>query len=203
MQKSIVLIVICLIVLIPGQALLGSDKDTKSLTGNVNLFLGEKFLEKDNWEPLEKQFEGGILIDVKHNRFPIGIALDLLYSRDEEDIATFDLGIGTYYTNVESRIMEFNLGLRKIWEAPKNLQPFIGGGLAIIKGNLESEALGVSVSDDETGFGLWADIGIYIILAKRFNLGIDVRWSRAEIDLFDIEARVGGWHFGAITGFHW
>lgn len=203
MRKAIVFIFICLVVSVPGRALCETENNPRGWTGNVNLFLGEKFLDKDNWEPVEKQIEGGILIDFKQNRFPFSIALDLLCSKDEEDIGILDLGIGTFYTNVESRIMEFDLGIRKIWECPRHIRPFIGGGLAIINGEIKSESLGVSVSDDETGFGIWADIGIYVTLSERFNIGVDARWSKAEVDLFGTEARVGGWHVGALAGLHW
>jgi hypothetical protein len=104
---------------------------------------------------------------------------------------------------VESRILEFDLGIRKIWEVPRHIRPYIGGGLAIINGELKADSLGVSVSDDDTGFGMWADIGVYVTLSGRYNLGIDARWSKAEVDLFSTEARVGGWHIGALAGFHW
>jgi hypothetical protein len=205
MQKAIVFIIFCLVLSVPGPALYGADKDSGRWSGNVNLFLGEKFLDKDNWEPVDQQFEMGILmdLDIKHRWIPFSFALDLLYSRDEDDVGTLDLGVGTYYTNVESRIMELDLGIRKIWECPKHIRPFIGGGFAIINGRLEADSIGVSVSDDETGYGMWADIGVYVTLSERFNLGIDARWSKAEVDLFDREARVGGWHIGALAGLHW
>lgn len=205
MKKAIVFIIVCLVLSVPGLALCETEKDSGRWSGNVNLFLGEKFLDEDNWEPLDQQFEMGLLLDVdfKHRWIPFSIALDLLYSRDEDDVGTLDMGIGTFYTNVESRITELDLGIRKIWEAPKHIRPFIGGGLAIINGEMKADSLGVSVSDDETGYGMWAEIGAYLTLSERFNLGIDARWSKAEIDLFDREAKVGGWHIGALAGLHW
>jgi hypothetical protein len=205
MKKAIFFIIIFLVLSVLSQALCETDKDSNRWSGNVNLFLGEKFLDKDNWEPVDEQFEMGILmdLDVKHRWIPFSFALDFLYSRDEADVGTLDLGVGTFYSNVESRIMELDLGIRKIWEAPRNIRPFIGGGLAIINGELKADSIGQSVSDDETGFGMWADIGAYVTLSERFNLGIDARWSKAEVDLFDREAKVGGWHIGALAGMHW
>jgi len=205
MKKAVVFIIICLVLSLPGQALCSAEKDPGRWSGNVNLFLGEKFLDEDNWEPVDQQFEMGLLMDIdfKHRWIPFSLALDLLYSRGEDDVGTLDLGVGTFYTNVDSRIIELDLGIRKIWDAPKHIRPFIGGGLAIINGEMKAESIGVSVSDDETGYGMWADIGVYVMLSERFNLGIDARWSKAEIDLFDREAKVGGWHIGALAGLHW
>ncbi len=203
MQKVMISIMLCLVLSIPSRALCGTDKDTKSWTGNVNLFFGEKFLDKEDWEPLDKQIEAGILMDVKHHSVPFSIVFDVLYSKDKEDIDSLDLGIGPFYTNVESRIMEFDVGVRKIWECPKNIRPFIGIGLASIDGEVRAQSFGRSVSDEDLGYGMWADIGAYITLAERFNIGIEARWSNVQINLYGAEARVGGWHVGALSGIHW
>lgn len=203
MQKVMIIIMLFLVLSIPSRALCGTDKDTKSWTGNVNLFLGEKFLDKDDWEPMDKQIEAGILMDVKHRSVPFSIAFDLLYSKDKEDIGSLDSGIGPFYTNVESRIMEFDVGIRKIWECPRNVRPFIGFGLANIVGEIKAESFGVSVSDEDIGYGQWADIGAYVTLTERFNIGFEARWSNVQINLYGAEAKVGGRHIGVLTGIHW
>lgn len=203
MQKVMISLMLCLVLSIPSRALCGTDKDTKTWTGNVNLFLGEKFLDKDDWEPMDKQIEAGILMDVKHRSVPFSIAFDVLYSKDKEDIGSLDLGIGPFYTDVESRIMEFDVGVRKIWECPKNIRPFIGLGLANIYGEVRAQSFGASVSDEDIGYGVWADIGTYVTLMKRFNIGFEARWSNVQINLYGAEAKVGGWHVGALTGIHW
>ncbi len=202
MQKVMISIMLCLVLSIPSRALCGTDTDTRSWTGNVNLFLGEKFLDKDDWEPMDKRMEAGILMDVKHRSVPFSIAFDLLYARDKEDIGSHDLGIGPFCTDVESRIMEFDVGVRKIWECPKNIRPFIGFGLANIIGEIKAESFGISVSDEDIGYGMWADIGAYVTLAERFNIGLEARWSTVQINLYGAEARVGGWHVGVLTGMH-
>jgi hypothetical protein len=203
MQKVMIPIMLCLALSIPSRALCVTDKDTVSWTGNVNLFLGEKFLDKDDWEPMDKQIEVGILADVKHRSVPFSIAFDFLYSKDREDIDSVDSGIGPFSTDVESCIMEFDVGIRKIWECPKNIRPFIGFGLANIVGEIKAESLGATVSDEDIGYGLWADIGAYVTLAERFNIGFELRWSNVQINLYGSEARVGGMHAGIIAGIHW
>jgi hypothetical protein len=126
-----------------------------------------------------------------------------MYSEDKEDIGSHDLGVGDFYTNIKSRLMEFDVGVRKIWEGPKHIRPFIGIGLANIIGDVKAETFGTAVSDQDIGYGMWADIGAYVTVNERFNIGFDARWSKVQINLYGREARVGGWHFGALTGIHW
>ncbi len=203
MRMALVCVAVCFVMFYPAAAFSQQNAESNTWTGNVNLLLGAKFLDKDNWEPLDKQLEGGLLVDFRPKRWWVSFAVDFLYSGDEDDIDVMDLGIGSYSVKVESRIMEFDLGLRKIWESPKYIRPFIGGGLAIINAQMKSETLGETASDDETGYGIWLNAGLYVTLYKHFNIGIDGRWSKAEVDLFGREARVGGWHIGAQAGYHW
>ena len=203
MGKAIVLVIICFLLSIPSPALCQRSSDPHSWSGNVNFFLGAKFLEEDDWEPVDEHVEGGILVDFKQQWFPFSIAIDLLYSGNDQDMGVHVFGFGTFGAHVESRTTEVNLGIRKIWEKSETVRPFVGGGLAIINAELNSKALGVSESDDDTGVGAWIDAGIYWTLNKQFNIGVDARWSRAEVDLYGITGQAGGWHIGAMAGFHW
>jgi hypothetical protein len=203
MGKAMVLVLICFSLSIPSSAFCETSSDPHAWSGNVNLFLGAKFLEEDDWEPIDEQVEGGILVDFKQRRFPLSIAIDLLYSGDDQDIGVHVFGFGTFGTHVESRTTEVNIGVRKIWERSETVRPFIGGGVALINAELESKTLGASESDDDIGVGAWIDAGIYWTLNRQFNIGIDARWSRAEVDLFGVTGQAGGWHIGAMAGFHW
>ena len=204
MKKVIILALICFALSVPGPAFCESDETQATWVTNINLFLGSKFLDKDDWEPVEKQIEGGILFDIRRDNWWLSIAADLLYSRDDADITVDVLSIGTVNANAESRTFEVNVGVRKVWENFKYVRPFVGGGPAFIKVELEAEQSGVSISDDDTAFGVWIDAGVYVTLAKHLNLGIDARWSKAtRVNLFNAEGEAGGWHIGALIGYHW
>ena len=202
MRKFLVCIVLCLATICPTTVTARQSEKPKGWTINANAFLGAKFLEKDNWEPVDQPFEGGVLLDFRPRKWWINFAVDFLYAWDQEDVGIMDLGIGKYSVAVESQFIELNLGVRKIWESFKYIRPFIGGGLAIINGRIESRTMGGSAADQDTGFGIWVDTGLYVLLSNRFNIGMEGRWSKAEVDLFDREARVGGWHIGVILGLH-
>ena len=163
-------------------------------TGNVNFFLGQKTLEENDWAPVDKQAEFGVLVDFKQQNWPVSIALDFLGSTDE---AT-ESGV-----NLEGTTSEFDVGVRKIWEvAGSSIRPYVGGGIAFI--NAEIKATGFNtVSQDDNGTGIWLNGGVYWTLGQHFNLGLDLRYSQADVTLFDVEGKAGGTHAGIILGYHW
>jgi opacity protein-like surface antigen len=77
------------------------------------------------------------------------------------------------------------------------------GGVAIISALLENENAGVTVDDDDTAVGAWISIGTYYAVTPRFSLGLDVRYSKAEVTLFDKEREAGGLNAGITAGYHW
>lgn len=163
-------------------------------TGNVNFFLGQKSLDSDDWQPLDEQGEFGVLVDFKQSHWPVSVAIDILVSADE---AT-ELGV-----NLEGITSEINGGVRKIWDVSgSSIRPYIGGGLAIISADLEASAF-TTVSDDDNSVGIWLNGGVYWTLGKSFNLGLDLRYSRAEVTILGVDVEAGGSHAGLILGYHW
>jgi hypothetical protein len=160
-------------------------------TGNVNFFLGGKTLDDEDWEPVEEQAEFGIEVDFAKKTWPVNIAIDLMVSAKEEN----PLGI-----NIKGETSEFNVGVRKIFDAGI-MHPFIGGGISFISAELSIFGLGVSGNDT----GYWVDAGIYWRLTEHFNLGFEVKKSSADVTFSDISVTAdgGGEHFGLLLGYHW
>ena len=163
-------------------------------TGNLNFFLGQKTLDSEDWDFLDKQPEFGVLVDFKQQDWPVSIAIDFLGSADDGTES------GVF---VEGQTSEINLGVRKIWGvAGSSIRPYIGGGLALI--NAEIKATGfTSVSDDDSGTGVWFGGGIYWTLGQSFNIGLDLRYSQADVTLFGTDGEAGGTHAGLMLGYHW
>ena len=172
-------------------------------TGNVNFFLGSKTLDEDDWEPLEDQAEFGIKVDFKQQSWPVSIAIDSSYSSDDGDLLIWDSFLGFVDLDIEGNTSELSLGVRKIWDHFPIVRPFIGGGIAFISAEMEGSAFGISVSDDDTAMGIWIGGGVYWTISEHFNLGLDLRWSKAEVTLFDEDGEAGGTHFGLLIGYHW
>ena len=185
MKKSIIVGILMLFVI---------NAHGNESTGNVNFFLGQKTLDKNDWEPFEEQGEFGVLVDFKQESWPVSIAIDLLASLDEHTIS----GIET-----DASTSEFDIGVRKIWEvAGSSIRPFVGGGLAFINAEIEATNV-VSVSVDDSGTGIWLNGGVYWTLGQHFNLGLQARYSKAEVTLAGIDGEAGGTHAGIMLGYHW
>ena len=167
---------------------------THANAGNVNFFLGQKALDENEWAPVDEQGEFGVLVDFKQANWPVSMAIDFLVSVDEKTDAGF---------NVEGITTEIDFGVRKIWEIAGNpTRPYIGGGLALISGEFTVTGFS-SVTDDDSGLGIWLNAGIYWTLGQSFNIGLDLRYSQADVTLFGLDVDAGGTHAGLILGYHW
>jgi opacity protein-like surface antigen len=169
-------------------------------TGNINAFLGRKTLDKDDWKPAEEQGEFGVEFDFRQKSWPISIAIDLLGASGEGN--AFDPLLGN--VKFKSKTSEFNLGVRKIWELPSPVRPFIGGGLSFMRAEGEVEIPGMgSASESGTGTGIWLGGGVYFTLGEHFNLGFELKYSDASVTIAGVDVNAGGTHVGLLAGYHW
>jgi hypothetical protein len=161
--------------------------------GHVNLFLGSKVLSEKDWAPLDTHTEGGIEASWGSSEWPVMIATDLLGSTRSKSEGGID------YTGTTG---ELALGVRKIWNTGtrRRVHPYIGGGISYITAKFEGTAGGITVSDDDTGVGGWFGGGIFWRLGSQFNLGISARGSAAEVNLYGVDGKAGGGHFGVTFG---
>lgn len=169
--------------------------------GNVNVMFGQKNLDDDDyWEPVEDQTEYGIMFDFKANdNWPISIAVDVLFSDDDGESYSPYLGANVEY---EGETQEFNLGVRKYFPVTPQFKPYVGGGLAYISAEYSGSYAGVSVSDDDSEVGFWLGGGAVFTFAERINIGVDLRYSQAEVSLFGVDGEAGGSHFLVFAGLH-
>ena len=196
MKKLVFFIVTCFLFSIPNLAV------CEDWTGNINAFLGMKYLDEYDWEPVEEQGEFGIRVYFKQEGWPVSIAIDYLVSSEDDTGLYFVPGYGIVPASLEGETSELCFGVRKIWDHLPTVRPFIGGGIAVINAEAEVRALGVSVSDDDA-IGIWVGGGVYWTLGEHFNIGFDLRWSKAEVTLFDVDGEAGGTHVGFLVGYHW
>ena len=163
-------------------------------SGNVNFLLGTKQLDSDDWGPFDEQGAFGVLVDFKQKSWPISMAIDLLGSLDKETISGID---------TEASTSEFDIGIRKIWEVSgSSIRPFIGGGIAFINAEIKETNV-FSASIDDSGTGIWLNGGVYWTLGQHFNLGLQARYSKAEITIAGINGEAGGTHAAVMLGYHW
>lgn len=166
-------------------------------TGNVNFLLGQKQMDKNDWEPVEDQSEFGAEVTWGKEDWPIQIATDVFSSSDDQ--SGVDPLVGAF--DLEVKTSELGIGVRKVWEK-KKVRPYVGGGLAYVGVSIDAntEVLGTGSADD-SALGAWAGGGIFWRLGPRFNLGFAARFSKATVTSADLEG--GGTHAGLILGWGW
>jgi hypothetical protein len=171
--------------------------------GTVSLLGAYKTLESD-WKPVRDQGESGLAFSVGAEGWPVWIAIDYLSGLDEDHELT---GLGIFAplfgqpiseTVAESKTRELDIGIRKIW-GRRNVQPYLGGGLALVKGEIH---IGNLALDDSTT-GMWFNAGLMFALGEHFRLGLDLRVSRGEISLRSRDLEAGGEHLGVSAGWAW
>ncbi len=155
--------------------------------GQVNFFWGRKFLSREDWAPVEQQAEFGVEFTLGGKKWPVAIALDWLEGTESTTIDTVFF---------RSETTEIAVGVRKIW-TPKFWRPFLGGGIAFVDSVVRDEFS----SDNDSGVGFWATTGVFFRVFEHFNIGIEYRYSRADVELFDFSANAGGSHVGLLVGF--
>ena len=171
------------------------DTQADGWTGNVSGYVGHKSVDDDDWPNLDSQRSAGVISDFRKQSWPVSIAADLIFSAADNGSGTIENTGGT---------AEMHLGARKIFTLETtSFRPYVGGGIAIISASLENENAGVTIEDDDTVFGAWIGAGTYYAVTPNFNLGLDVRYSKAEVTLFDIDREAGGLYAGITAGYHW
>ena len=187
-------------IIIGAMVILPVVSQAQDWTGNVNAFLGAKALDEDDWKPAEDHDEFGILVDFKKKEWPVSIAIDLLHS--EGDGSAYEPFSGLYI-DMDGETTELNVGVRKIWDQHAYVRPYVGGGLAFISADVSGSSLGVIITDDDNAVGFWINGGVYWTLGTSFNIGLDLRYSQAEVSVFGVDAEAGGGHAGLLLGYHW
>ena len=174
----------------------GETQQGDQFSGNVSGYLGQKTLDDKGWSKLDKQGSLGVIFDFKKESWPVSIAVDLIVSGDIEE---------TGLLKDEGSTLETHLGVRKIFRlSNSSVRPYIDGGLAIIGATLRHKNNGTITSkDDDTSTGAWAGAGMYYSVNKHLNLGFDVRYSQADVTIFNVERKAGGIHSGITVGYHW
>lgn len=162
--------------------------------GNIRLLAGKKSLDDGDWGSMDRQDQFGVMFDLKRTEWPVSIALDIIASGADSDSSDLE--------NERGGTVEQHLGVRKTWHTQGSaIHRYVGGGIAFIDGGFEErEPLGGEKFDD-SGIGGWVGAGAYWDITEQVNLGFDVRYSKAKIDVRDAEIKAGGIHTGLTLGY--
>ena len=164
-------------------------------TGNVGGSIGSKQLDDKDWGSLDSQGSFGFMLDIKKKAWPVSITYDLILSGDVNEKGS---------VKDEAYSAENQFGIRKTFELEDSkVRPYFGGGVTFVSAGIKNKTATTSVKDDDEGIGAWAGAGLYVGVTESFDIGFDVRYSEAEVTLFDENLEAGGMHYAATASYHW
>jgi hypothetical protein len=79
--------------------------------GNLNLFVGQKWLTHSQWEPVAEQPELGLMLAFAEERVSVHFALDAYYAKEE--VANRNPAVDM---RVKGTSGELAIGVRKVWD---------------------------------------------------------------------------------------
>lgn len=169
-------------------------------TGNINAFMGYKYMDEDDWmDEFQEQTEGGILFDIQKKDWPVSATLESMYSMKDDEVDGIDIEVVT---------TEILLGVGKTWAPNPTIRPYVRGGIVFASVEQDMDDGSESVTLEGSGIGYGLSGGVYWTISQHFNLGLGVRYTKAELgveysgtELF--EAECGGTHSGLVIGYHW
>lgn len=171
--------------------------------GNINALIGQRELDESysDTEDIQEQDMLGLMMDWGAEGWPVNIALDIISGSADSDDNEFNV-------NVDGSTLAIDGGVRWYFLKDRSWEPYIGGGLAYISGEVDTDGESNDIEFDDSTVGYWLNGGIKWVIGEHFNLGGDVRWEKAELDVEDdlnnpqdIEA--GGLGYAVLLGYRW
>jgi len=165
-------------------------------SGHFSLYAGEKSFDKEDWKgSSQEQDSGGFLIDFKKKNWPVSIAIDLVGTEHK---------VNNQGKSTTSSIGELDLGIRKVWSSSSlPIAPYIGGGIALSGIERDIYSGGSHTLHEKSALGTWAGVGAYWNITRFFTLGIDMRYTQAEVKLSGKDVNIGGVNTGLTAGVKW
>ena len=155
---------------------------------DVNFFGGRKMLAESEWGPLATQNEIGGFATVGPTSWPVHLALEAYGSRASHD-------------DTSATIVEVGAGARRIFDMGP-IRPYVGAGIDFVR----ADYIVVDAFDDhhvkkDRGTGYWAGGGAAFRMGKFGNVGVQFRYSSAEVGIGSRSISAGGVHAGVTVGF--
>ena len=135
---------------------------------HISLFVGNRSMHDDDWDPVDDQTVFGIGYDTKLTNLPFEFEAAVARSKDESG-------------SVEGITRELSAGIRKTFDVgDTKFHPYVGGGLGLIRAEVETSG----PDDDDTSLGLYLHGGIGYDLSENWQVGLDLRFLfGSDIDL--------------------
>ena len=138
----------------------------------VSIYLGERKLDKSDYEPVYEQAAYGIEVVHESLNSAFGFELGVMGSNEEDNAGGF---------RVKGETRELYLGARKTL-GESVMRPYFGGGISFIRSDLEIVGTG---EDDDASPALYLHGGLSIDASDAFFIAVDLRGLMgSDIELF-------------------
>lgn len=171
--------------------------------GNINALLGQKELDTSysDTENIQEQDMLGLMMDWGAEGWPVNLALDIVSGSADTNDENFDV-------NVDGSTLAVDGGVRWYFVKNRSWEPYVGGGVSYISGEVDTSGQNNDIEFDDSTVGYWVNGGIKWVIGEHFNLGGDVRWEKAELDVEDdlgnpVDIEAGGLGYAVLLGYRW
>lgn len=163
-------------------------------TGNVVASAGVRYLDKDEWSPVEDQGQVGVLADFRIGQGPLYVTAGVQVSGKEEDESDGEL---------TASVVDFSLGA-KLMPTFGNVSPYIGAGVASVGAAYEFEDdFGPDEDDDDASLGFYYGAGLLVRIGH-FSVGADVRRiDGTDLELGGVDTNADSTVLSALFGWGW
>jgi len=170
--------------------------------GNINVLLGQRNLEENDWKPVHEQALLGVEADFKGKNWPVSLLLGFSGSK-EDDNAILINGFNVSNAKLEGSTREFFVGARKYFFPGDGLMPYLNGGISFIKAKIAGSIAGFGLSGDDSSTGLFFGGGA-IYRFGSFNIGFDLRLlTGSDLTIGAVSATADYSQFALIVGYGW
>jgi hypothetical protein len=171
--------------------------------GNLNVLLGQKEQDESfsDSDDIQEQDMLGLMMDWGAEGWPVNVALDLVSSSADTDDNEFNV-------DVDGSVFAIDGGVRWYFVKNRSWEPYLGGGVSYISSEVDTSGENNDIEFDDSTVGYWLNGGIKWVIGEHFNLGGDVRWEKAELDVEDdlgnpTDVEAGGLGYAVLLGYRW
>jgi hypothetical protein len=171
--------------------------------GNINVLIGQREQDESfsDTEDIQEQDMLGLMMDWGGEGWPVNIALDIVSGSADSDDNEFNV-------NVDGSTLAIDGGVRWYFVKDRAWEPYIGGGLAYISAEVDTDGESNDIEFDDSTVGYWLNGGIKWVIGEHFNIGGDIRWEKAELDVEDdlnnpTDIEAGGLGYAVLLGYRW
>jgi hypothetical protein len=167
MKSVIVLLALALSACAASPSTVAQDMYTSQKDNRISLYLGQRDLDKSDYDPVDRQGTVGIEYVRETADSVVGFEIGAMASEDKDNIGAFD---------VKGTTREAYLGIHKSIGTDV-VRPYVGAGVAVIESKVDVSGGG---SDSDSSPAGYVHGGLTFDFTSSFFVGLDLRFLFAS-----------------------